>query len=277
MTFLDLLDNKNKYEKILIDLLSSYCFKYINKIFIILENDKNIYKNFQYKLVKISEWDTDKQIKEYKKWIKWCHNKKNYKEQKLQNIFNMYLLISIQIITYDKLNSQYQLIDNNFPEFYKIFYKCLKNIAKYFYENPKILNNTSYPNNNIQKIVKYQLQKILPFNKILNILKTPNDKPIFIEYDFDNTYSEDLNKSDKNSNNIDQINNNSNLIIEKENNNEIDDHFCHNDLNYINSDDFDNEYYESSHSTHIMDTENDIKHINMPKNGKHNKNNKNKN
>lgn len=274
MTFLDLLNNKNKYENILIDLLSSYCLKYINKIFIILENDKNIYKNLQYKLIKISEWEMDKQIKEYQKWLKWCHTKKDYKEQKLQNIFNMYLLISIQIITYDNLDNQYQIINDNFPEFYKIFYKCLKNIAKYFYENPKILNNINSLNNDIKKIVKYQLQKILPFNKILNIIKTPKNKPLFIEYDFDNTYSENL--SDKNEDNNDNnINKNSNLIIEKENNNDLDNHDCHNELNYINSDDFDNEYYESSHSTNIIETENDIKLINIPKNA--NKNLKNKN
>lgn len=292
MAFKDLVNNKKNYEQILYTFISTYCIKYIKKIYALLDDNKNIYKIFQYKLIKISEWDDDKQLKEYNKWISWCKQKHDYKENKIQNIFNMYILLSIQIITYNNLKNNDEL-SHIFPELYQIFYKCLKHMAKYFYENPKIIKNNDISIQKIEQIIKYQLQKVLPFNKILNILKNKEEPSLFIEYNFDKTYSESNHSNDNNITNKDDLyitnqslfcknHKNNNLIVEKENT--IDNLYTHNNddkhlyihnnddenLYYVDSDNFENEYYESTHNSNKENEHDEIKHIDIQKHNKKN-------
>lgn len=266
------IDNKNKYEKFIVDLLNTYSIKYLKKVFLYLENEKNIFKKFQLKLIKIAEWNTEKQNKEYKKFIKWCAAKKNIDEHTLKHIFHNYLTLSIQIIAYNNITPE------NFPKYIypnldKVFYKCLKSISRWFYENPKQIQETLDTKlETLKKILKIEIQKMLPLKQILNILQTKQEDPIFVDYDFNKSESteEQLIDSDM----VELLDNckkkfslTTKVVIEKENNNEPNYFIQQNEntLNYIDSENMENDFDKSSHhSENNLENENELKYVNIP-------------
>lgn len=263
MQLQELIDNKSKYEKFVVDLFNTYSIKYLKKVFLYLENEKNIFKKFQLKLIKIAEWNTEKQNKEYKKFIKWCEAKKNIDEHTLKHIFHNYLTLSIKIIAYDNITPE------NFPKYIypnldKVFYKCLKSISRWFYENPKKIQETfDTKYETFKKIIKIEIQKMLPLKQILNILQTEKEDPIFVDYDFDKAESTEEVL-------IDLIKNKFSLttkvVIEKENNNEQN-YFIpqnENELNYIDSENMENESESTHHSENNLNNENELKYVNIP-------------
>lgn len=278
MSILELINSKTKYEKYMVNILRIYCVKYLKKKFTAihdmpssLRKSKNIYKEFQLNLLKIAEWDNQKQYKEYKKFIKWCAHKKDLDEEILNNLLNNYIILTIKIITYN-IDSTEILNNFNYPRFNKIFYKSLKNIARWFYENPKKVEDFDNDNIKFKKIITNSLQNLLPLEQVFEIVLQKDEKPLFIEYNYDNLHES---KTDEEIDN--QILENFNaLVIEKESNPE--DHIETlldsdlNQLNYVDSEEFDNDmYYESSYYSENNNLDNDLKHIDLPvKNNKFN-------
>ena len=65
----DLIEQKNRYEEKLTDVLTDFLYKYITKIYKTLP-DKRL-KTFQKTLLYIPEWNSTKQDKLYNKFVKY--------------------------------------------------------------------------------------------------------------------------------------------------------------------------------------------------------------
>ena len=153
-----------------------------------------------------------------------------------------------------------------FPKFKYFFYKCLKRISRYYYENPKnlsidesnmISNLTS--KQTILELIRNVVYNLLPMKQIMTILEYKDlineDKESYnkeiVEYNFDDV----LTSSSKSHESMPKI------IIEKQ--------LSQCSLQYISSDEFDKEYCKSE-TEHLINekqnTEEDfIKHVNIPK------------
>lgn len=202
-----LIDTKREYQNKLNEILKKYFIKYFDNLY---ESEVS-YKQIQIKLLKIFEWSSEKKLKEYKKFKKYTKDKFDLSEDDLNKMLEIILGINIKIIT-----SLYDEIDFSVPKFEIFWLKYLKRMGKYYYENPKItLNKVDFKN-----ILDYIIQKCIPLKKIIN-----STHKELLHYNFDNYSIESIKE----------------VELEKEeciNENEI-------NLKYIESDEFENEYYNS--------------------------------
>ena len=145
------------------------------------------------------------------------------------------------------------------PKLIKFWYKCLKRVGKYYYEHPKVmLSESDFKKTKIQmeECIHNTLQQFIPLKEIINSKqKEPQDK-----YNFDNG----LGDTDESSKPCKKDSENKlEITLESQSNS--------NDLKYISSDEFDNEYYISD-----KEGDNDVKqekdknkseekHIKLPK------------
>jgi hypothetical protein len=156
-------------------------------------------------------------------------------------------------------------LEVNAPKLKNFWYKCLKSIAKYYYEHPKVmLSNNDFRKTKIQieENINNILQKFIPLKKIINATKNlPQDK-----YNYDNglgdtddSYHNDNDNDNDNNNNDNDSGNHLEVTLESETES--------NGLKYLLSDEFENEYYVSDKEENIKkaNEKSEEKHIKLPK------------
>jgi hypothetical protein len=156
-------------------------------------------------------------------------------------------------------------LEVNAPKLKKFWYKCLKRVAKYYYEHPKVmLLESDFKKTKIQveESINNILQKFIPLKEIINANKNPpQDK-----YNFDNGLGDTDNSSPIYNDSKNQLE----VTLESETES--------NGLKYLSSEEFDNEYYVSDKEENVKkaNEKSEEKHIKLPKyvfpNKKHYKN-----
>lgn len=127
-----------------ISLFTTYYIKYIDKI----RNQSG--QNFRRKLVEILKWDQSIKYKEFKRFLKWCTKRQNLSEDEVQKSMDMFFN-SIMINN----SSQKHILSYT-------FYKCLKRVAKLYYEESLVTQDMVYDT------IELYLYNLLPFEEILN-------------------------------------------------------------------------------------------------------------
>lgn len=204
------LEIKHKLQKRLTSVFSQHLYNYFMRCF-----KKSVnYIDFQKKMLKIAEWDKYKREKSFKKFKKWCF-KNNHD---IEGIFEKIILYSIRTILNDDYLSEIIITKHCKSNFSDFYYKVLKKVARYYYENPKI--DIIEDDNYIEDIIKTCLVVFIPLNKIVNMFGEKRDD-LIIQYDFNNmqeSYSDNTDISSYISkDNTDNDNNNKRkIIVEKE-------------------------------------------------------------
>lgn len=169
---------KKNLEKNLYEIISKYIYKYIKYIYSKdLENFKDnkykFHKHFQKKLLEIAKWTSYIIDKEYSKFLKWCDKKYNLNENDLQTLFNTIITSSIKIIL-NKSNVYIKslLEDYSFTTIKKFYFKALKKISRYFYENPK---NINISNDILIDQIDILINSLIPIKKIIDIIEYSSD------------------------------------------------------------------------------------------------------
>jgi hypothetical protein len=206
---------------------------------------KNMYtdslRDFQKQLFKIPSWSDDKIDKEFKYFIKTINKKYDITEDDISKIFDMIFGLHIKTMT-----NLFEPIEVSVPQFKIFWYKCLRRIAKFLYENPSLIKiqNNDQIYLGIDESIKYVIHKFIPFKDIIN-----TSPPVIYKYDFNNiTNDTNENENDLQIHKIDEDSN---------------------ELKYIDSD----EYYHSDKEKEIEKkeekerslNENEEKCIKIPK------------
>lgn len=276
------IEKRKNLEDKLYTIVYKYQIKYIYYLFEKQYDDnkqsrqfKNLYSKFQKRLLRIAEWSNSDEIldKEYNKFLQWCKKKYDLSENELQQILTTIIKLFVKIM----INKSNIIVDgileqHTFPKFKHFFYKCLKNISRKYYENPKMI--TMVKNEIDDKMSKYDLLKIiknvvykyLPIQEMISLFEykelieePDNVEQNIIEYDFNissDSISSESNKPQQ-------------LVIEKQ--------LSECSLKYVSSNDFEKEYCKSeseskqsikkSHGSQNDDDENNlVKYVNVPKN-----------
>lgn len=286
------IDTKRKIESRLYEILCKYIYKYLNKIYHnqMVIHPKTINYNFQKELIKISKWSEDTINKEYFKFLKWCKKKYDYKEQHLQNLLREIVTLNTMIMINKTEEYTISLLETyDFPKLQVFFYKCLKKISRFFYENPKSINSVSF--GTLKSYIESITTSMLPLKHITAVLEYNSDEDnntqpeqLIIEYDFENLSFSSSNESNKsNVSNGSKGSNKNNIVVEKVNSdNENDDSNIPNKvLHYLSSEDFeetplgtsnkinqpDNNEMEKDQTHKSTDDDDNVnlKHIRVPK------------
>lgn len=281
------IDAKRKIESRLYEILCKYIYKYLNKMYHnqMVINPKTINFSFQKELVKISKWSEDTINKEYFKFLKWCKKKYDYKEQHLQNFLREIITLNTMIMINKTEEYTISLLETyDFPKLQIFFYKCLKKISRFFYENPKSITSVSF--GTLKSYIETITTSMLPLKHITAVLEYNSDEDnntqpeqLIIEYDFENLSFTSSNES-KRSNESNRSNKN-NILVEKinsDNDSEISNKLLH----YLSSEDLEatpiqvpiptnskvnqpeDENQNDNNGTH-QSTDDNLKHIRVPK------------
>lgn len=203
------LEIKHKLQKKLVNVFSQHLYNYFMRCF-----KKSVnYIDFQKKMLTIAEWDKYKREKSFKKFIKWCF-KNNYD---IEEIFRKIILYSIRTILNDDFLAEIVITKHSKSNFGDFYYKVLKKVARYYYENPKI--DIIEDDNYIEDIIKTSIVVFIPLNKIVNMFGKKRDD-LIIQYDFNNMQDSYSDNTDISSctNNTEDIhdNNKRKIVVEKE-------------------------------------------------------------
>ncbi len=220
----NIITTKKEYQTKLIEILKKYFTKYISNLF-----DKSL-RSFQESLLKIPNWSDDKLDKEFNKFIKFSQNRYNLSEENLSKILSIIIGLNVKI-----MSAMVDDIELNLPKFHIFWYKSLKRIAKYYYENPKVmLSELEFKKTKhiMEESVNYVLHKYIPLKEILSKKKEPLDMYNFDEH-LDESYHSHQSRHGDN-----QSKDKLEVTLESKT---ASDH----DLKYISSDEFENEYYHS--------------------------------
>lgn len=246
----NLIETKKSYQDKLTGILKKYYMKFIEKLY------ERSLREFQLKLIKIPSWSDEKIKKEYDKFLKFIKDKYDLSEDDLTKTLHILYGLNIKIMTSICVD-----VEVNAPKLSKFWYKCLKRIAKYYYEHPKVmLSESDFKKTKIQIIefVNYTLQKFLPLKEIINASnKPPQDK-----YNFDDGI-DDSEKSEYNKYNNDDIS-------EKRLQVSLNSRTESSGLKYLSSEEFENEYYLSDNDNGNNNKSkpkevSEEKHIKLPK------------
>jgi hypothetical protein len=262
---------KNKLEEKLYEMLTKGLYKYTKRIFEKkmeeYGNNKLVYQHFQKKLYKIAKWSDKTITVEYLNFISWCNRHYNINEIEIENMIKKIILLSTQImINKSRIYTENFLSTYEFPKLKTIYYKCLKKIARIFYENPKSIYDISLQT--LKENLQTSFYNMIPIKKITDYLENKQDSIIIekeiVEYNFD---KEDTNSSTRNSNNYNDNEYNRDNQNENDNYKNDNDNDNYKNLKYVCSDDF----KLSSESNNLKDVvkkddeEDNIKHIRIPK------------
>jgi len=253
---------KKKLEEKLYEILTKGLYKYVKRIFEKKKeeygNNKLVYQHFQKKLYKLAKWSDKTITVEYLNFISWCNRHYNISEIEFENMIKKIILLSTQtMINKSRIYTENFLSTYEFPKMKTIYYKCLKKIARIFYENPKSIYDISLQT--LKENLQTSFYNMIPIKKITDYLENKQDSIIIekeiVEYNF--------NKEDTTSTKSTSNYNNGNGDGDGENNNQI----KNNDKNlkYICSDDFKQLSSESNKINPIIKDEEEIKHIRIPK------------
>lgn len=231
----EMIEKKQMYEKQIADVFKVYLQKYMTKLYDYVDREL---KRFKKVLVDISTWNEEKITKEYNKFLKWS-GKKSIEEAELKNMLDNVIMYSIRLMInkYDtEVLTKLIEFESTNPE--RFFYKCMKRVAKFVYENPE-----SIETEDVNRVIISVIYEFLPIQKILRLLEVSKEPESEKSYDFNKTFTSEL-ESDS-----------PQLIIEKNGTSSS------KELHYVPSDDITNihEYYQSDKE------DNNEKLINIPK------------
>lgn len=223
MSILEIINKKTELEFQLYEIMSKYTYKYIYSIYDkeLEENgvSKTLFVDFQLKLIDITKWSDSKINKGYNKFLKWCNKKYNLQEIHLTELLQDIIILYIKVIL-NKSNIYIESILETFkfPTFNTFYYKYLKRVSRYFYENPKLITENSNDilnNSSIKKIMTTLINNSLPMKEIVDIIEYKHKANSKTE---SNTDSKIGSKADSSSNsNIQKHKTRVNLIVDKSN------------------------------------------------------------
>lgn len=257
MNTYSLRDKKFEYQNRLNDILKKYYLKFFKKTYNNLE-PKSI-KDFQKKILQISNWSDDKIDSQYNKFLKFINSKYQLSEEDVYRMLDVVFILNIKIIA-----SLFGDIEINVPEPKVFWYKCFKYTSKYVYENPKKIKHSLDIdiNNEMHEIINNVVQKYIPLKDIIDSKKSKLDYQ-----DFNNC--KNINDVD-NVDNVDNVDDNrfQNLKISKEN-----DSHSNYSVPYLSSEEFKKEHIPDIKDAIENDSDvTDEKYIKLPKNILKNKN-----
>lgn len=238
----DLIETKKDYQKKLTEVFRKYYMRFIEKMY-----EKSL-REFQEKLFRIPDWSSDRIEKEYNKFLKFIEDKYDLSEDDFTKTLHIVYGLNIKIMT-----SICTDLEVNAPKLIKFWYKCLKRVAKYYYEHPKVMlsdNDFRKTKIQIEECINYTLQKFIPLKEIIH----SNKKPPQDTYNFDNGLG-DTEES--------QINKYHNDNSEKQLEVNLESETDSNGLKYLSSNEFENEYYISDEDK--VKEKSEEKHIKLPK------------
>lgn len=238
----DLIETKKDYQKKLTEVFRKYYMRFIEKMY-----EKSL-REFQEKLFRIPDWSSDRIEKEYNKFLKFIEDKYDLSEDDFTKTLHIVYGLNIKIMT-----SICTDLEVNAPKLIKFWYKCLKRVAKYYYEHPKVMlsdNDFRKTKIQIEECINYTLQKFIPLKEIIHA----NKKPPQDTYNFDNGLG-DTEES--------QINKYHNDNSEKQLEVNLESETDSNGLKYLSSNEFENEYYISDEDK--VKEKSEEKHIKLPK------------
>lgn len=263
---MNIISIKKNIEEKMYDMLTKGLHKYIKRIYKKkkeeYENDILVCKNFQKKLYKIAKWSEKTLNTEFSHFIYWCKRHYDIDEEKMETMLRKIILLSTQVmINRSRIFTENFLSTYEFPKIRDIYYKCLKKIARIFYENPKSIYQNDISLETLKENIKYPFYNIIPIKKITDYLENKQDSVIIekeiVEYNFDKNSSSS----------------NSSFIKEKENKNKDD-----SNLKYVSLDEYN--FETKSNNKDLLDKksnkdnckdnckdidEDNIKHIRIPK------------
>lgn len=263
---MNIISIKKNIEEKMYDMLTKGLHKYIKRIYKKkkeeYENNILVCKNFQKKLYKIAKWSEKTLNTEFSHFVSWCKRHYDIDEEKMETMLRKIILLSTQVmINRSRIFTENFLSTYEFPKIRDIYYKCLKKIARIFYENPKSIYQNEISLETLKENIKYPFYNIIPIKKITDYLENKQDSVIIekeiVEYNFDKNSSSS----------------NSSFIKEKENKNEDD-----SNLKYVSLDEYN--FETKSNDKDLLDKksnkdnckdnckdidEDNIKHIRIPK------------
>lgn len=212
--------SRTEYESKLNMILKKYFIKYFKELY----DEIKKYKEFQKKLYNIPSWSSDKLIREFGYFTKYVYKKYNLNQNELSKILEIIYTLNIKIMT-----PLFNYPINNIPKFKDFWYKCIKKFGKFYYENPKLINDDVI--NYLDDTVKNVIQKFIPIKDIINTEKQKLEKydfenELFSEKSIENSFSKEFSSKAK-------------LEVELENTDHSE------QLNHAATSDFENEYYNS--------------------------------
>lgn len=233
-----LLHTRKEYQEKLNTIFSKYFLYYMKNIY---SEDCSL-RNFQKHLFKIPNWSDEKISKEFTYFIKYTIKKYNITENDLTKILDMIFGLYIKTLT-----SIFDQIEVKVPAFKIFWFKCFKRIAKFLYETPLLIKNTedNKISSGINEAIKYIIFKFIPFKDIINT--TPK---IIEEYNFEDGKYSSSGKNHKKKNSVKED-------TVKEHTDKDKKASIENELKYIGSDEFENEYYHSNSEKDKNDVNNE--------------------
>jgi hypothetical protein len=163
---------REEFQHQLIGLLQKFFTKYITRI----SQESVSIKEFQKSLYNIAKWSDSKIDKEFSKFLDYTHEKFGIKKSGLEDLLDKVFVLNVQIMA-----SIFGDVEINVPEFGEFWYKCLKYISKYVYENPK--NFTDNLKDISKTVIENVIQKYIPILKIINSKK---QEDVINYHNFDN-------------------------------------------------------------------------------------------
>lgn len=272
----DFIKEKESLTSSLNNILSSYIEKYLYKLYKSIIESKSkkessisetkIMREFQRALSEIGQWDDEKQKHEYKKFLKWCMKKHDVTEIGIQTTMDKIILYSTRIILnkYEpgiiERNVSYR---NSEPK--DLFFKCIKRIARYYYDNPKLIHKDNSVD--VENMLESCVHTFIPMKQIIKVIEEHDGKEDNREnmYNFDEnstSSTESINTKSDSTSSSHHVK--SKLVVEK-----TDEKESELQLPYVNSDVY-NEYYQSEEQIEKEDVDvtDEVKMIKIPKNNK---------
>jgi hypothetical protein len=240
----EMIERKQLYEEQIADIFEVYLEKYINKLFDYVDRDMKMFKR---KLVDIASWNEEKVTKEYNKFLKWT-GKKSIEEAEVKNMLDNVIMYSIRLMInkYDtEVIAKLVEFESTDPE--RFFYKCMKRIAKFVYENPNSIKLEEF-NQKVKNIVVSVIYEFVPIAKIIKLLEVTKEGESEKSYDFNKTFTTDEPEGA-------HTKPQQKLVIDKQTTT------SDNELNYVPSEEIIKEYYQSDKE----DKNENEKLINIPK------------
>jgi len=247
----EIIEKKQKYEDNITSIFAIYVSKYMKKLYEYARDEKG----FKKVLIDIASWDELKIAKEYNKFLKWVDKKHKTGEAEIKNILDNVIMYSIRLMV-NKYDTEViaKLIEFESTNTERFFYKCMKRASRYVYENPKSILGSL----NLESVIVSVIYEFLPIQKIIKLLEVTKEQESDKSYDFNKTFtSENDSAQNFGTDNDKQSKDPSKkeLIIDKETSDTTQ------ELQYVASEDFANEYYESDKESQ---KDNHEKLINVP-------------
>lgn len=253
-------ESRDKYEGQLVAVLSAFYGKFIRKVDVGQSR-----KDFQKELYKVATWSSSKKEREYSRFLKWCWKKHKVSEAELESWFRTVVTLYINVLLHRHPDGARDIARRSgLPRLMDVFYKGLKRTSRFFYEHPK---SDLYDESQFERIAKEMIGTFMPLTAVVDYLEKHEDKTSEVSYNFDRiTTSKSTKSSEISKDSYKEI------VLQKASSNK-DGSVDHNQLQYIPSDEFKNEYYESEqeaketgepHPDRSTDDK-DVKQIQLPK------------